>query len=238
MKNEKAVCLLSGGLDSATVLAYAKSRGYQCHAISFSYGQRHERELESSLALADFFGVDRIVANLNIGELAKSALTGHSEIEKRGLEEISDEIPNTYVPSRNIIFLSVAASYAESIGAGHIFIGANAIDYSGYPDCRPEFFNAFEAALNTGTKSGIEGGFRIHVPLQYLKKSEIIGLGTRLGVPYELTTSCYEGGEEACGECDSCMLRLQGFMEAGKADPVKYRNYPDFYKKYMEKLVG
>ncbi len=238
MNREKAVCLLSGGLDSATVLAQAISRGFECHAISFRYGQIHERELESSEAIASHYGIERIVAEIDLTGIARSALTGHGDIAKREIETISDEIPNTYVPSRNIIFLSIAASFAESIGARHIFIGANAIDYSGYPDCRPEFFNAFERALNLGTKSGLEQSFRVHVPLQYLKKSEIIKLGRKLGVPYEITTSCYEGEAEACGECDSCILRLQGFMEAGDSDPVKYKKYPDFYKKYMEKLVG
>lgn len=234
MQIEKAVCLLSGGLDSATVLALAGSRGYECHAISFSYGQRHERELQASGRIAEHYGVDRVVSDIDLRHIAKSSLTGHGEIQKRDLQEISGEIPNTYVPSRNIIFLSIAASYAESIGARHIFIGANAIDYSGYPDCRPEFYNAFEQALNAGTKSGTEEGFRIHVPLQFLKKSEIIELGTKLGVPYGMTTSCYEGGEEACGECDSCILRLQGFMEAGLEDPIKYRKFPGDYDRYLK----
>lgn len=233
--SERAVCLVSGGLDSVTVLAHALSEGYECHAISFSYGQKHEREMKSSEAIADHYGVKRVVASINLTEIARSSLTGHGEIPKRGLESISDDIPNTYVPSRNIIFLSIAGSYAESIGAKHIFIGANAIDYSGYPDCRPEFYNAFEYALNRGTKFGLKDSFRIHVPLQYLKKSEIIKMGRKLNVPYELTTSCYEGGDEACGECDSCVLRLQGFVEAGEKDPIKYRKYPDFYKKYLEK---
>lgn len=238
MHSEKAVVLLSGGLDSITVLAQAKSMGYECTAISFSYGQTHSRELDSSEAIASHYDVKRVVADVDLSRIAKSALTGHGQIDQRDIGEISKEIPNTYVPSRNIIFLSIAASYAESIGARHIFIGANAVDYSGYPDCRPEFFNAFEVALNLGTKSGNENRFQIHVPLQYLKKSEIIKLGKKLDVPYELTTSCYEGKEEACGMCDSCILRLQGFMEAGELDPVKYREYPDFYKNYKEKLVG
>lgn len=238
MESKKAVCLLSGGLDSATVLAYAQSKGFECHAISFRYGQTHERELNSSQAIASYFGVSRIVAEVDLTGIARSALTGHGDIARRGIENISEEIPNTYVPSRNIIFLSLAASYAESIGAHHIFIGANAVDYSGYPDCRPEFYNAFEDALNKGTKAGMEERFQIHVPLQYLKKSEIIKMGLKLGVPYELTTSCYEGGDEACGECDSCVLRLQGFLEAGKPDPVKYKKYPEFYEKFKKKLIG
>ena len=235
MRSEKAVVLLSGGLDSITVLAQAKAKGYDCTAISFRYGQVHRKELDSSEAIASNYGINRIVADINLGDIAKSALTGHGEIDRRDLQDISSEIPNTYVPARNIIFLSMAASLAESIGARHIFIGANAIDYSGYPDCRPEFFNAFEEALNRGTKTGFENRFRIHVPLQYLKKSEIIRLGNSLNVPYELTTSCYEGGEEACGKCDSCQLRLQGFMEAGEQDPLKYRDYPDFYRNYIKK---
>ena len=231
---EKAVCLLSGGLDSATVLAYAISKGYQCYAISFNYGQRHKRELVSSENIARMFNVPRVVADINLNDLSKSALTGHGDVEKRDLKNISDSIPNTYVPSRNIIFLSMAASFAESHGAGTIFIGANALDYSGYPDCRPEFYNAFESALNIGTDLGNRKGFRILVPLQYLKKSEIIRLGKSLGVPYELTSSCYEGGDEACGECDSCLLRLQGFMGAGLNDPIKYKKYPDFYDSYLK----
>lgn len=235
MHSEKAVVLLSGGLDSITVLAQAKSRGYECSAISFSYGQIHRKEIESSEAIASHYGISRVVAEINLKDIAKSALTGHGEIDRRDLQNISSGIPNTYVPARNIIFLSMAASYAESIGARHIFIGANAIDYSGYPDCRPEFFNSFEVALNSGTKTGYENRFRIHVPLQYLKKSEIIRLGKKLDVPYQLTTSCYEGGEEACGSCDSCLLRLQGFMEAGELDPLKYREYPEFYKNYIKK---
>ncbi len=235
MRSEKAVVLLSGGLDSITVLAQAKERGYDCTAISFRYGQVHSKELDSSEAIASHYGIDRVVAEINLRDIAKSALTGHGEIDRRELQNISSEIPNTYVPARNIIFLSMAASLAESIGARHIFIGANAIDYSGYPDCRPEFFNAFEEALNRGTKTGYEERFRIHVPLQYLKKSEIIKLGKKLNVPYELTTSCYEGGKEACGRCDSCLLRLQGFMEAGENDPVKYSEYPEFYSKYIRK---
>ncbi|MCL4336556.1 MAG: 7-cyano-7-deazaguanine synthase QueC [Candidatus Thermoplasmatota archaeon] len=231
---EKAVCLLSGGLDSATVLAYAISKGYQCYAISFNYGQRHMKELVSSEKLAQVFNVPRIVASILMADSWQVHCPGPGDVEKRDLRNISDSIPNTYVPSRNIIFLSMAASFAESHGASTIFIGANALDYSGYPDCRPEFYNAFENALNIGTDLGNRKGFKIKVPLQYLKKSEIIKLGKSLGVPYELTSSCYEGGDEACGECDSCLLRLQGFMGAELEDPIKYKKYPDFYEKYLK----
>lgn len=232
--NERAVCLLSGGVDSATVLGIALSKGYECTALSFEYGQRHRKELNSSLEISRFYGIDRMVARINLSEITSSALTGQAEIDTRSLEDIPKSIPNTYVPARNIIFLSIAASYAESRNARHIFIGANAVDYSGYPDCRPDFYNAFETALNLGTIAGGKDGFMIHVPLQYLTKAEIIKAGTKLGVPYHLTTSCYSGHERACGKCDSCLLRLQGFMEAGIPDPVEYETYPEFYRKFMK----
>lgn len=231
----KAVCLLSGGVDSTTVLAIALGKGYECTAISFDYGQRHRRELEASARVAEHFQVQRHVVRMNLNEVTSSALTGQKDVETRSLEHIETSIPNTYVPSRNIIFLSIAASMAESIGAGHIFIGANAVDFSGYPDCRPVFYNAFESALNLGTVAGTENPFRIHVPLQYLTKGEIIKKGKSLNVPYELTTSCYLGGEKACGKCDSCLLRLKGFVEAGIADPIPYETYPEFYKKFLGK---
>ncbi len=233
--SEKAVCLLSGGIDSSTVTGIALSLGYDCSALSFDYGQRHLRELDSSEAIAKFYKIQRVVARINLSDITSSALTGQSEIDTRPLEEIPKSIPNTYVPARNIIFLSIAASYAESIGSRHIFIGANAVDYSGYPDCRPAFYNAFETALNKGTVSGEEEPFRIHVPLQYLTKAEIIRAGVKLGVPYQLTTSCYRGQEKACGKCDSCLLRLQGFMEAGIPDPIEYESYPEFYKEFLKK---
>ncbi|MEM3676355.1 MAG: 7-cyano-7-deazaguanine synthase QueC [Thermoplasmataceae archaeon] len=234
--HEKAVCLLSGGLDSSTTLAIAISRGYKCHAISFRYGQVHNRELVSAARIADHFGVPHTVVDIDLKNIAISALTGYGDIPRRNLNEIGqDDIPASYVPSRNIIFLSIAAAMAEGLGTGYVFIGANALDYSGYPDCRPEFFREFENALNAGTKIGLERGFRIQVPLQYLKKSEIIKLGTKLGVPYEMTTSCYRGGEIACGQCDSCLLRLRGFMEAGIRDPLPYATYPDFYQEFLKK---
>jgi len=228
---DKCVCLLSGGLDSATVATLAKNRGYECYALSFDYGQRHRKELESAERIARKLGIEQHVVRINLSEMAYSALTGHEKIVKREIGTISSGIPNTYVPSRNIIFLSVASSYAESLGARDIFIGANAIDYSGYPDCRPEFFNQFELALRAGTKAG---NFSIRVPLQYLSKGEIVKLAHKLGTPVELTTSCYEGENEACGHCDSCQLRLKGFMEAGISDPIKYKSYPEFYEKWLK----
>ncbi|MCL5882034.1 MAG: 7-cyano-7-deazaguanine synthase QueC [Candidatus Thermoplasmatota archaeon] len=231
----KAVCLLSGGIDSTTVLAIALSKGYDCTAISFDYGQRHSRELEASARVADHFHVKRHVVRMNLNEVTSSALTGQKDVETRALDHIEASIPNTYVPSRNIIFLSIAASMAESIGANNIFIGANAVDFSGYPDCRPAFYNAFEEALNRGTVAGSEHPFRINVPLQYLTKGEIIKTGKSMNVPYELTTSCYLGREKACGKCDSCLLRLKGFVEAGIPDPIPYETYPEFYKKFLEK---
>ena len=233
--SEKAVCLLSGGIDSSTVVGIALSQAYDCSALSFDYGQRHSRELDSSRDIAKFYGIQRRVATINLSDITSSALTGQSEIDNRPLEDISKSIPNTYVPARNIIFLSIAASYAESIGARHIFIGANAVDYSGYPDCRPAFYNAFESALNIGTVAGEIKPFRIHVPLQYLTKAEIIKTGVKLGVPYHLTTSCYRGQEKACGKCDSCLLRLQGFMEAGIPDPIEYEDFPSFYREFLKK---
>lgn len=230
---DKCVCLLSGGMDSATVATLASKKGYECYALSFDYGQRHKKELKSASEIAQRLNIQHKIVMINLEDIAYSALTGHGEVDKRNIDSIRSEIPNTYVPSRNIMFLSIAASYAESIGAREIFIGANAIDYSGYPDCRPEFYNKFEIALNTGTKAG---NFRIRVPLQYLTKRDIVKLATKIGAPLELTTSCYEGSDLACGHCDSCQLRLRGFMEAGIKDPIRYSSYPDFYKKWLENI--
>lgn len=220
-------------MDSATVATLASKKGYECYALSFDYGQRHRKELKSALEIARRLNIKHKIVTINLEDIAYSALTGYGKVDRRDINNISSGIPNTYVPSRNIVFLSIAASYAESIGAREIFIGANAIDYSGYPDCRPEFYNAFEMALNTGTKAG---NFRIRVPLQYLSKSDIVKLATKIGAPLEITTSCYEGDDLACGHCDSCQLRLRGFMEAGIKDPIKYNSYPDFYKKWIENI--
>ena len=226
---EKAVVLLSGGLDSSTVLAYALKRGMDCTALTFSYGQRHSKENDSARAIASRYAVQLREAKINISDLIESSLTGYGNIEHRPLDEIENSIPNTYVPARNIIMISIAAGLAQTIGATTVFIGANALDYSGYPDCRPEFFNAMEEAINIGTGSYANNQMKLEVPLQYLKKSEIIKMGMKLRVPYELTWSCYEGKDEACGMCDSCQLRLRGFQEAGIPDPIKYSRYPDFY---------
>lgn len=217
---KKAVVLLSGGLDSTTCMAIVKSEGYEIYPISFEYGQRHSRELECAKRVAKYFKVEehKIIKMDNVGG---SALTDDS-IDVPDYKGDS-EIPVTYVPARNILFLSYALGYAEVIGAEAIFIGVSAVDYSGYPDCRPEFINAFQNVVNEGTAAGVKGhSIKIKTPLIYLSKGETIKLGTKLGAPYELTTSCYKGGEKACGVCDSCVLRLKGFEEAGIKDKIEY----------------
>lgn len=218
---KKAVILLSGGLDSATVLAIAKDAGFDPHCISFQYGQRHSIELEKSEEIARKYGCTHKV--FEIPKIDGSALTdSHQAVKKTG---VSDEIPATYVPARNTIFLSFALSYAEFIGAHDIFIGVNAVDYSGYPDCRPEYIAAFQTMANLATKAGVEGTqTTIHAPLIQLTKAEIIKKGLALGVDYSLTSSCYDPDilGRACGKCDSCRLRLQGFAEAGAKDPIEY----------------
>ena len=222
---KKAVVLLSGGLDSATCLAIAREQGYTCYALSFRYGQRHDAELNSAQAIAQHWQVEhRVIDVPALGQWKGSALTDpHCEVPDY-VE--STAIPVTYVPARNTIFLSLALGYAEIIGAYDIFIGANAIDYSGYPDCRPEFIAAFEQLANLGTKAGIEfSPFCIHTPLMKLTKAQTIELGTHLKVDYQMTVSCYQANSagEACGRCDSCTYRKKGFMEAGIVDPTRYR---------------
>jgi 7-cyano-7-deazaguanine synthase len=175
---------------------------------------------------------------MDFSKIGGSSLTDNIPVEKRKLEEIGRDIPISYVPARNSIFLAIAAAFAETAGATRILIGANAVDYSGYPDCRPEFFAAFEDAINLGTRAGNIGRIRIDAPLQFLSKSEIISLGIGMSVPYDLTYSCYNGRERPCGECDSCLLRLKGFMEAGIPDPLKYEKYPDFYKEFLKNIKG
>jgi 7-cyano-7-deazaguanine synthase len=220
----RAVVLVSGGLDSATALAVARSEGYTCYALSFDYGQRHRVELEAARRVAASLGaVEHRVMGLPIGELGGSALTDQSIPVPEGPGE---GIPVTYVPARNTVFLAMALAWAEVLGARDIFIGANAVDYSGYPDCRPEFIEAFERLANVATRAGVEGqSLRIHAPLIRLSKAEIIRTGHRLGVDYGLTTSCYAPDPQgrACGVCDSCRLRRAGFEAAGVADPTHYR---------------
>jgi 7-cyano-7-deazaguanine synthase len=228
-ERKKAVVLLSGGLDSATVAAIAQGRGFQISAITFSYGQRHDVEIESAKKLAVFFNIkDHIIIELP-EDIFNSALMKNSTIEvpKKGSEESGETIPVTYVPARNILFLSYALAYAESIGARDIFIGANAVDYSGYPDCRPEFIESFNRMANTGTKAGISGDcFNIEAPLLEMEKSDIIKKGAELGVDYSMTHSCYDPDEDgvSCGICDSCTIRRKGFSKSGIEDPVKYRD--------------
>lgn len=223
-----AVVLLSGGLDSATTLAVAVDRGLRAHAISFDYGQRHRFELAAAEVVARELGAaSHRVVTLDASVFAGSALTD-SAIEApkdRTDEQIGAGIPVTYVPARNLVFLSFAVAFAESIGADAVLIGANAIDYSGYPDCRPEFVEAFGRAANLATRAGVEGaGIRVEAPLIDLTKAEIIALGTRLGVDYAMTHSCYDPDAEgrACGRCDACRLRREGFERAGVADPTRY----------------
>jgi len=224
---EKAVVLLSGGVDSATALAIARSEGYECHALTFRYGQRHAREVEAAERVADLAGVVKhLVLDIDLRAFGGSALTGSLDVPKhQSADEIGTEIPVTYVPARNTIFLSLALSWAEAIGASDIFIGVSAVDYSGYPDCRPEFIDAFQHLASLATKAGVEGRpFRIHAPLIEMSKADIIRTGSRLGVDYSLTHSCYDPDPEgrACGCCDSCMLRRRGFIEAGVPDPTRY----------------
>lgn len=228
----RAVVLLSGGLDSATTLAIARAEGFDLHALSFRYGQRHAVELEAARRVADSLGVSghRII-DIDLGQFGGSALTADLPVPQgRNLEEIGHGIPITYVPARNTVFLSLALAWAEVLGAGDIFLGVNALDYSGYPDCRPEFLAAFERLANLATKAGVEGTcrFRIHAPLIDLTKAQIIQKGLSLGVDYSLTSSCYapDPTGAACGECDSCRLRLNGFAAAGVADPIRYHTVP------------
>ncbi|HEY3415721.1 MAG TPA: 7-cyano-7-deazaguanine synthase QueC [Armatimonadota bacterium] len=221
----KAVVLLSGGLDSATATAIARAEGYDLYALTISYGQRHVREVQSARAVAAALGVrEHKFVDITLGEIGGSALTADIPLPQgRSLSEMSTGIPITYVPARNTIFLSVALGYAEVVGADTIVAGMNQVDYSGYPDCRKEFLDAFAGLANLATKVGVEGGhFRVWTPLLTLTKADIIRAGLRLGVDYGLTWSCYAGGEAACGECDSCQLRLAGFAEAGARDPLPY----------------
>lgn len=224
----KAVVLLSGGLDSSTVLYQAKADGCECYAISFNYQQRHRRELTSAEAIAHSAGVkEHHVVSFDLRQWGGSALTDDDIDlpERRSLEQMSKNIPITYVPARNTIFLSFGLSYAEAIAAERVYLGVNALDYSGYPDCRPDYIQAMQNVFELGTKQGREGqAIRIVTPLINLKKTAIIELGNQLGVPWEQTWSCYAGGDVACGVCDSCQLRLAAFAELGLQDPLPYQS--------------
>ncbi len=230
--NAPAVILLSGGMDSATTLAVARRDGFACHALSFRYGQRHAVELDAARQVAAALGaVNHVVLDVDLRAFGGSALTADHAVPKdRPLDAMGDEVPITYVPARNTIFLSFALAWAETLGAYDLFIGANALDYSGYPDCRPEYLEAFDRLANLATKAGVEAtargsrAFRVHAPLLRLTKAEIVRLGGELGVDYALTRSCYDPAPDgaACGRCDACRLRLKGFREAGLADPAPY----------------
>ena len=227
-KKKKAVVLLSGGLDSSTTLAMARLEGYETYALTFRYGQRHEREIAAAKTLARNFEVKKhVILDIDLRSFGGSALTDDIPVPKRRRpEEISGHIPVTYVPARNTIFLSFALAWAEVIGAEDIFIGVNALDYSGYPDCRPEYIHAFEQMANLATRAGVEGrSFAIHTPLIDLTKAEIVRQGMALGVDFSKTVTCYDPSASgaACGVCDACILRLKGFQENGLADPAPYQ---------------
>lgn len=222
----KAVCLLSGGLDSTTCLAWARREGYEIYALSFDYGQRHRVELEAARRVADALGAEAFrIAKIDLRVFGHSALTDDIDVPKhRNEAEMTANIPITYVPARNTIFLSFALAWAEVLGAADVVIGVNALDYSGYPDCRPEFIEAFEKMANLATRTGVEGTtkLKIHTPLIALSKADIVNLGVELGIPFGLTHSCYDPDTAGhpCGSCDSCLLRAKGFREAGVVDPV------------------
>ncbi len=226
----KAVVLLSGGLDSTTVLAIARSEGYEVYALTFRYGQRHEAEIEAARRIATLSGVaEHVVAEIDLRAFGGSALTADIEVPKgRAMEEMAKGIPVTYVPARNTIFLSFALAWAEVLGASDIFIGVNALDYSGYPDCRPEYIEAFQRMADLATKAGVEGRqeLLIHTPLINLTKAQIVMKGIELGVDYSLTVTCYDPSKDgaACGQCDACLLRLKGFAENEMSDPARYQS--------------
>lgn len=221
---EKAVVLLSGGLDSCTCMAVAKSKGYELYPISFNYHQRHSIELEGAKKIAEYYGATRhLIIETNMEAIGGSALTDR-EIDVPEGDVDRKDVPPTYVPARNMIFLAYAMGYAEVVGATHVYIGVNSVDYSGYPDCRPEFIERFQSLADYATTATAVQGKKITIetPLQYLSKKDIVKLGVELAAPLQYTHSCYNGGEKACGVCDSCKLRLQGFAEAGVEDPIEY----------------
>lgn len=223
--HKTAVVLLSGGLDSSVVLAMAIDQGYRVHALTVDYGQRHQRELDAARAMAKYHGVDQKTVRVDLSAFGGSALTDGLIKIPAGTpeEEIGSSIPPTYVPARNTVFISMAASWAEALDAEAVFIGANSVDYSGYPDCRPEFIEAMQRAIEMGTKRGVEGDpIRIEAPILRSSKADIVRRGLELDVPFRLTWSCYRGRLKACGHCDSCQLRLRGFADAGAVDPLEY----------------
>ncbi len=224
---KRAICLLSGGLDSTTCLAVAQREGYECYALSFDYGQRHRHELAAAARVAAAYGVVQRTLQFDLRQFGGSALTAAIDVPKHGsVAELGDGIPVTYVPARNTIFLSFALAWAETLGANDIFLGVNALDYSGYPDCRPEFVEAFTKMANLSTKAGVEGArMTIHTPLIALTKAGIVQLGASLSVDFALTHSCYDpdAAGRSCGHCDSCLLRLKGFAEAGLVDSLVYQ---------------
>ena len=230
MAPPRAVVLLSGGMDSATALAMTKAEGFDILALTFDYGQRHRKEVEAAKRVAEHFDVrDHRIVNLDLSAIGGSALTDKRirVPEQRRLEEIGRGIPPTYVPARNTILLSYALALAEATGTNAIVIAAQSLDYAGYPDCRPEYYRAFQEVARLGTKRGVEGDvIAIHTPVIGMTKADIVRKGEELGVPWKLTWSCYHGGEKACGVCDSCQLRLKGFREAGVKDPLPYARRP------------
>ena len=231
---KKAVCLVSGGIDSSVTAFIAKSKDYDIYALSFNYGQKHKKEIDCAKKIVSSVDAKKhVVFDIDLGLFGGSSLVDKSlEPEKdHELGEIGKTIPSTYVPARNTVFLSIALAYAEVVDADAIFIGVTATDYSGYPDCRPEYVEAFSKMASLATKKGIEGNsIEIYAPLMSLSKAEIIKKGLDLGVPFANTWSCYRGGDKACGTCDSCLLRLKGFQESSNKDPLVYKSLPDWYK--------
>ncbi len=231
---KKAVCLISGGLDSCVVSFIAKEKGFGIYALSFQYGQLHKKELSCAKKIAEAVGAkNHIILDVDFNKIAGSSLLDASQdsIDNHDLKDVGRDIPSTYVPARNTVFLSLALAYAETIDADAIFLGTNAVDFSGYPDCRPKYIQAYQKMANLATKRGVEGNpISIETPLLTQTKSEIVKTGLKLNVPFENTWSCYRGKENACGRCDSCILRLKGFKDAGIKDPISYDFYPAWYK--------